>query len=156
MCMRAGNKKPLHLRGSATLLIPLILRLSAGIGTLSATLQAGCRASQGRFPPPLLMRADLHPQRMFPRICNCIVYFRFVSKYTEEIQGMSRFFRGAYLLSSIVGVVTTPIGPIMNRNDQSQSYHPSLHSGSAKRSICLAGHRCFVSLSMKKQGDPSC
>src|SRR6266700_6240683 len=30
---------------------------SAGIGTLHATSHVGCRASQGRFPPPLLMRA---------------------------------------------------------------------------------------------------
>jgi hypothetical protein len=30
---------------------------SAGIGTLPAALLAGCRASQGRLPPPVLMRA---------------------------------------------------------------------------------------------------
>ncbi len=32
-------------------------RCSAGIGTLPAALLAGCRASQGRLPPPVLMRA---------------------------------------------------------------------------------------------------
>jgi hypothetical protein len=52
-----GNKKP-PWTGVATSHDPLILRIiSAGIGTLPAALHAGCRASQGRFPPPLLMRA---------------------------------------------------------------------------------------------------
>ena len=32
---------------------------TAGIGTLPAYRQVGCRASTGRFPPPLWMRADM-------------------------------------------------------------------------------------------------
>src|SRR6266700_1595690 len=41
------------------LITPHLAECSAGIGTLSATSQTGCRASSGRFPPPLLMRVDL-------------------------------------------------------------------------------------------------
>jgi hypothetical protein len=38
---------------------PHLADCSAGIGTLPVTGQVGCRASSGRFPPPLLMRADI-------------------------------------------------------------------------------------------------
>src|SRR5215831_237132 len=55
-----STQKPLYLRGFCFLArSPHLAEQSAGIGTLPARLQAGCRASTGRFPPPLLMRAGL-------------------------------------------------------------------------------------------------
>src|SRR5947209_20619218 len=52
-------KKPPGFRGLRVLRLnsPHLAECSAGIGTLPALGQAGCRASSGRFPPPLLMRA---------------------------------------------------------------------------------------------------
>ena len=39
--------------------LPLILRITPPeLAPFHATLHAGCRASQGRFPPPLLMSTD--------------------------------------------------------------------------------------------------
>ena len=53
-------KKPLKCRGYSIFAnSPHLAEYSAGIGTFPATLQEGCRASTGRFPQPLLMRADL-------------------------------------------------------------------------------------------------
>jgi len=48
----------LRCRGLASSHIPLILRITPPeLAPFLATLQVGCRASSGRFPPPLLMRA---------------------------------------------------------------------------------------------------
>ncbi len=52
-----GTKKPLLVRGLALLHIPLILRQLPPELAPFLLGQAGCRASSGRFPPPLLMRA---------------------------------------------------------------------------------------------------
>jgi hypothetical protein len=63
---------------------PHLADFSAGIGTFPATLQGGCRASSGRFPPPLWMRADITAHM---KLSGC---FSFVSKYTEELPFVSR------------------------------------------------------------------
>ena len=64
----AGNKKPLKFRGRIIALSPHLADYTAGIGTLPATSQVGCRASSGRFPPPLLMRVHL------TGVFSCIVF----------------------------------------------------------------------------------
>jgi len=56
----ADSKKPLKFRGEHHRFgPPHLAEYSAGIGTVSASSRMGCRASTGRFPPPLWMRADL-------------------------------------------------------------------------------------------------
>jgi hypothetical protein len=58
---------------------------SAGIGTLPAHMQVGCRASLGRFPPPLWMRADMTASFKLS-MYQLLAYI----KYNEERVRMSR------------------------------------------------------------------
>jgi hypothetical protein len=54
-----ATKNPCTIQGLASShWSPSSCGISAGIGTVSATSQMGCRVSTGRFPPPLWMRAD--------------------------------------------------------------------------------------------------
>jgi hypothetical protein len=86
------TKKPLIERGCGVA-IPLILQNTkicfTGIGTLFATLQTGCRASQGRFPPPLWMRAVITAilsSLMCSVLCSVVFvdYFALVGSIPNE------------------------------------------------------------------------
>ena len=58
---------------------PHLADYSAGIGTLPARWQAGCRASSGRFPPPLWMRADMSAHLKLYR-CWLLAYLSITRK----------------------------------------------------------------------------
>lgn len=87
--LRDQQKTPTS-RGWAPLLVPSSCEILyfAGIGTLRATLRAGCWASQGRFPPPFWMRAVITARILLSSNMNALgalyalansLYF---SKYT--------------------------------------------------------------------------
>ena len=82
----AGNKKPLHLRGhSFVAFSPHLAEIIRRNWHPSLPLRrVGCRASQGRIPPPLLMRFSIC--RVFSCLCtnNCIVS---IPNSVEKCQG---------------------------------------------------------------------
>ncbi len=92
------KKAPVSHGALALTLVPLILRNTPPELAPYLQVQMGCRASSGRFPPPLLMRASLivHIQLyMLWATAKVAPLWLSIPKYAQECQGIAKGTRDA-------------------------------------------------------------